>query len=84
MARIVLEVPDTCKSLLTVIPAVVACLTGIATDTAASEDVDYVAVERDVAAQCARLECAAHRDTRTPDPRPPYRLIPAVSAPPGS
>lgn len=63
MAQIVLEVPDTCKSLLAVIPDVVARLAGIAADTTASKDVDYVAVEREVAAQCARLECAAHRDT---------------------
>ena len=63
MARIVLEVPDTCKSLLAEIPDVVARLAGIAADAAASEDVDYVAVERDVAAQCARLERAAHLDT---------------------
>lgn len=63
MAQIVLEVPDACKSLLAVIPDVVASLVGIASTTAVAMDLDYVAVERVVAEQCGRLERAAHHDT---------------------
>ena len=63
MAQILVEIPDSCKSLLATLPDLLAHLTRIAQSTAAVSDLNYLAVEKEVAEQCARLERAVHHDT---------------------